>query len=183
MANAEPAPPSRGRRMLAVASIGATALAADLLTKQWAFDTLRRSRPVRPIRGVLHFEFAFNTGAAFGVLDEAPWSRWLFVTITVAALVWVGLLAWRWTDRHGRALAISVGLLMGGALGNLYDRLFRELPIFGGTVRHGVVDFIVLFYWPKKRWPAFNIADVAVLVGMAGLLWVIWRARKDAEAS
>lgn len=169
--------------MLAVASIAAVMLAADLLSKQWAFDTLRRGRPVRPIRGVLHFEFAFNTGAAFGVLNETPWSRWLFVAITIATLGWVGVLAWRWTGRDRRVVAVSVGMLMGGALGNLYDRLFRELPIFGGTVRHGVVDFIVLFYWPKKRWPAFNVADIAVLFGMTALLWVIWRARKQAETS
>jgi signal peptidase II len=177
------APPlSWVRRFAWIAGVGGASLAADLLSKQWAFDTLRRGRPVRLVRGVFHFEFAFNTGAAFGVLGDASWSRWLFVAVTLAALAWVTRLAWVWSERHGRALAISTGLMMGGALGNLYDRLFRELPMFGGTVVHGVVDFIVLFYWPKQRWPAFNIADVAVLFGMLGLLWVIWRVRKDMEA-
>jgi signal peptidase II len=173
----------RGGRFVAAGLLCALVLAIDLLTKDWAWETLRRGRPIRVIRGFFHFEFAFNTGAAFGVLGEATWARWVFVAITLGAIAWVTTIAWRWRGRYAGLLASSTGLIVGGALGNLHDRLFRGMAMFGGTVRHGVVDFIVLFYWPKRRWPAFNVADIAVLLGMAGLLFVLWRARKPPEAS
>ncbi len=175
-----PAPastPTRARRLFAIAAVVVIGLACDLASKAWAWEVLRRHPPKRIIRGVFHFEFAFNTGSAFGFLRDAAWSRWVFVAITLVAVAYVLRVAWRWT--HGGLLVpTAIGLLIGGALGNLHDRLFRTMSIFGEGVRHGVVDFIVFFYWPKHRWPAFNVADVLLLAGMVMLVVGLWRARR-----
>lgn len=168
---------ARVRQMAIIAAVAATGLVVDLSTKAWAWETLRRHPPKRLIRGFFHLEFAFNTGAAFGFLRDANWSRWAFVAVTVAAVAYVLRLGWRWA--HGGVLApVAVGLLVGGALGNLHDRLFREMLLFDRSVRHGVVDFLVIFYWPKHRWPAFNVADVLLLLGMVLLVWALWRVRE-----
>ena len=71
-----------------------------------------------------------------------------------------------------------IALVMGGALGNLHDRLFRMMET-RGEMRHGVVDFIKVFYWPGKEWPTFNVADVALVVGV-GLLFVFLSKHGDA---
>jgi signal peptidase II len=173
----EPAAPSRTRRMLAIAIVAVTGLAIDLASKQWAWETLRRYRPKRIIKGVLHLELAFNTGAAFGVLGETSWARFVFVAITVASVAYVLRLGWRW-PLPGKLVPVAMGMLVGGALGNLHDRLLRTQQTIDG-VRHGVVDFIVIFYWPKHRWPAFNVADVLLLVGMVLFAIGLVRARKQ----
>jgi signal peptidase II len=77
----------------------------------------------------------------------------------------------------------AVGLITGGALGNLHDRLLRSMLLFGQGERHGVVDFIVVFYWPARRWPAFNIADVVLLVGVGLFLLYLHRTRDLEETS
>lgn len=177
-------PPStaRLRRMLTIAAVTAVGLAADLLTKSWAWEVLRRRPPKRVLPGIFHFEFAFNTGSAFGFLRDASWSRWVFVSITIAAVLYVLQLGWRWTQR-GVLMPIALGLLVGGSLGNLHDRLFRSMRMFDRGVRHGVVDFLVVFYAPGKRWPAFNVADVLLVVGVVLLGVVLWRARPRPEAA
>lgn len=162
--------------MLAIATVAAFGLAVDLATKAWAWEKLRRHLPKRLIKGVLHLEFAFNTGAAFGVLGEAAWARFVFVAITVASVAYVLRLAWKW-PLPGKLVPIAMGMLVGGALGNLHDRLFRTQQTLDGE-RHGVVDFIVIFYWPKHRWPAFNVADALLLVGMALFAIGLVRARR-----
>jgi len=162
--------------MLAIASVAALGLAIDLATKAWAWEKLRHHLPKRLIKGLLHLEFAFNTGAAFGVLGETAWARLVFVAITVASVAYVLRLAWRW-PLPGKLVPIAMGMLVGGALGNLHDRLFRTQQTLDGE-RHGVVDFIVLFYWPKHRWPAFNIADALLLVGMGLFAIGLVRARR-----
>lgn len=172
----EPAAPSRARRLIAIAIVAATGLAIDLATKAWAWEKLRRHLPKRVIKGVLHFEFAFNTGAAFGVLGEAAWARAVFVAITVASVAYVLRLAWKW-PLPGKLVPIAMGMLVGGALGNLHDRLFRTQQTVDG-IRHGVVDFIVIFYWPKHRWPAFNVADMLLMVGMVLFAIGLVRARR-----
>jgi signal peptidase II len=170
-----PAPGRRGRMVLALV-VAAVVLALDLHTKAWAWDTLRIEGRRKIIDGVLHFEFAFNTGSAFGMFRDAPWARTAFVIVTIAALAYMVRLAFTMRTEHVSAF-VGVGLIAGGALGNLHDRLLRSMLLFGQGERHGVVDFIVVFYWPGRRWPAFNIADVVLLVGVALFLVYLHRTR------
>lgn len=169
----EPPAPSRRSRIILTLAVLVPALALDLWTKQWAWTNLRSETGpyVRKVirEGLFHLEFAFNTGSAFGFLRDAAWSRYFFILITIAALVYMARLAWTLPTRWPSAF-VAVGLIASGALGNLHDRFVR---IIGGE--YGVVDFIVVFYWPGKRWPAFNIADAALVAGV--LLFMIYLRR------
>lgn len=133
--------------------VAAVVVAADQLTKRWAVDALQ-DRDIELV-GSLRLNLAFNTGMAFSQgTGIGP------VIGVVALLVIVGLLV-----SIGRATSPlytpAVGLIIGGAIGNLLDRLFRA----PGWFRGGVVDFIDLQWWP-----IFNIADIGVTVGGALLL-------------
>lgn len=151
-----------------ISVVAAASLGLDLLTKAWAFDHLRLRGSHLVVPGVLHFEFAFNTGSAFGFLSDAAWGRGFLIAVSLAVVAYLLRLASP-IPRPPLAALWGIGLAVGGALGNLHDRLFRTLLVFGEGLRHGVVDFIVVFYWPGRRWPAFNVADVCILLGM-GLL-------------
>lgn len=152
--------PSRGARISLAAAIAAVSLALDLWTKAWAWENLRHGPGRVIVDGLFHFEFGFNTGSAFGFLRDAGWSRAFFIAVTIAALVYMARLAWTTSTRSAAAF-VAIGLIAGGALGNLHDRLLR---VMDGS--YGVVDFIVVFYWPGHRWPAFNIADAALVAGV-----------------
>ncbi|WP_318284768.1 signal peptidase II [Halomonas denitrificans] len=130
----------------------------DLWTKALATANLELYRPVE-ITGWLNLTLAHNTGAAFSFLaDGDGWQRIFF--IVVASGISLFLLVWLWRiPLQGRALPAALMLLLGGAIGNLVDR-----------VRLGyVVDFIDVHYggW---HWPAFNIADSAIVIGIALML-------------
>lgn len=122
----------------------------------------------RPLLPFLNLTLVYNEGAAFSFLsDQGGWQRWLFSGIALA--VSAVLIGWlvrlppnqKWT-------AASLGLIIGGALGNLIDRL-----LFGH-----VIDFIDLFYG-RWHWPAFNIADSAITVGVAMILLETLFPRRD----
>jgi signal peptidase II len=107
---------------------------------------------------------AFNTGAAFSFLAGADgWQRWLFALIAVVAAV---LIVWLVRRGGSRVYLAGLALILGGALGNLYDRLTI------GTV----VDFLLL-HWRGFAWPAFNVADSAITVGAALLIADSFRHR------
>lgn len=166
--------PSVRTRLSALLGTAVATLALDLASKAWAWTELRRVGMYKVIPGVLHLEYAFNTGAAFGMLRDETWARGLFLAITALVVLTLGVLA-----RKLRAdpwwVHAAIGLVLGGALGNLHDRLVRVQPLVHRGLRHGVVDFIVVFYWPGRRWPAFNIADVALLVGAIGIAFALRR--------
>ena len=104
----------------------------------------------------------YNTGAAFSFLrDAGGWQRWLFATLSIAVSVFIVI----WLRRIPAAqkwLPGALALVLGGAVGNVIDRVFR--------VDGGVVDFIDLYYgtW---HWPAFNVADSAISIGAVMLVW------------
>lgn len=162
-----PDEPARGSRIALTAAVAALSLALDLGTKAWAWNTLRDAPGWIVRKGLLHFEFAFNTGSAFGFLRDASWSRFFFIAITLAAIGYLARLV-QTLPAKGKAAFVAIGLIAGGALGNLYDRLFR---VYEGA--YGVVDFIVVFYWPGQRWPAFNIADAVLVAGVILFLLVL----------
>lgn len=130
----------------------------DQGTKYLAENQLQLYQPV-PVLSFFNFTLAYNTGAAFSFLaDAGGWQRWFFLGLAVA--VSIGLIFWL---RRLRANALwegfAVALILGGALGNVIDRLW-----------HGyVIDFIDLYY-QSWHWPAFNIADSAITVGAALLI-------------
>jgi signal peptidase II len=104
----------------------------------------------------------YNTGAAFSFLrDAGGWPRWLFATLSIG--VGVFIVVWlRRIPRDQQWLACALALVLGGAAGNLVDRLLR--------IDGGVVDFIDIYYgtW---HWPAFNVADSAISIGAVMLVW------------
>jgi signal peptidase II len=134
-------------------------LVLDQTTKGLASAWLGFHEPVA-LAPFLNLTLTHNTGAAFSFLSGAGgWQRWFFAGI--ALVVSAGLVLWlRRLGPGQRALAAALALVLGGALGNLIDRL----------VLGYVVDFVDLHYagW---HWPAFNVADSAITVGVAILLW------------
>jgi signal peptidase II len=143
----------RRRRYVLVGGVAAAVIAADQLTKWWAVDRLSRG-PVT-ITGPVRLALTRNTGGAFGL------GRGFLPVVVLAgvALVVVLFTAGRAIDRP--VVAVALGLVLGGALGNLADRLFRSPGLFRGAV----VDFVDL-----RWWPVFNLADAAITVGCVGLV-------------
>jgi signal peptidase II len=174
---AEPPGPSRTRRLVEVAVVTAVVLALDLWSKAWAWDNLRDGQVVTVIENWFYYEFGFNTGSAFSFLKDASYARATFIGVTIVALAYMGRLATTLPTRFGTAF-VAVACVSGGALGNLHDRLFRVMEI-RGEARHGVVDFIKVYYWPDKVWPTFNVADIALVVGV-GLLFIFLTRHGDA---
>lgn len=133
-------------------------LVLDVLSKRWAVASLTPFLPVPAIPGLMNWTLLHNTGAAFSFLAEhAGWQRWLFsalaIGVSAVLAVWLRRIA-----RDDWRQALPFALIIGGALGNLLDR-----------VRHGyVIDFID-FYWNDWHWPAFNVADSAIVVGAIGI--------------
>lgn len=134
-----------------------------LILDQWTKHlALAHLQPYQPVEVMAYFnlKLAFNPGAAFSFLaDQGGWQRWFFVVLTFGIsgvlLVWLFRL-----EKTQRILAIALALILGGAIGNVYDRL-----LYGH-----VVDFID-WHAAGYHWPAFNIADSAI-VGGAVLLFV-----------
>ena len=133
-------------------------LVLDQLSKQWVLASLPEYTAIPVIEGFWNWYRTYNTGAAFSFLSDAGgWQKWFF---TVLAFGISGLLAvWLWrTPRHDWRTALPFALVIGGAIGNVVDRLV-----------HGhVIDFIQ-WHWRDWYWPAFNIADAAIVGGAIGI--------------
>lgn len=143
--------------MLRFLIIAGAVIGLDQLTKLWVVRslTLYESREVIP--GLLNITYLTNKGAAFGFLasQTGAWRHYLFLTLAAVALVVIGV-AWSRLRYAHPLYPVSLSLIAGGALGNLIDRL-----------RHGaVVDFLDVHY-RGYHWPAFNVADSAISVGVA----------------
>ena len=143
----------------------------DQLTKWVAVSELQLYQQVPIIDDLFSFTLAYNTGAAFSFLaDASGWQRWLFAVIAV--VVSVVLCVWLARLDHSKKLeAIALALILGGAIGNLYDRVI-----------HGKVTDFILVHW-QQSWffPAFNIADSAITVGAALLLFDMFFGRKPEQ--
>lgn len=135
----------------------------DMITKAMAVSQLPPNGDTVPVFGdALRFALVYNPGAAFG-LYLGGYSRWIFMALTIGALV---ILRRLYVQCHGddRVRALAIAMVASGALGNLIDRLRTE---------RGVVDFIDVGYG-LHRWPTFNVADMAVSGGAFLLAWVLW---------
>lgn len=128
----------------------------DQLTKYAVLQALRYGEVV-PVTGFFNLVLTYNRGVAFGLLASDYWWKPYFLAAVALAIV-AGLLYWL-ARQHGLWPRICVGLIVGGAIGNVIDR-------FG---QPGVVDFLD-FHVAGYHWPAFNLADSAIVVGVAMLL-------------
>ena len=149
------------------ALIGAL-VALDQLTKWLVVQRFALYESVA-LLPVLDLTRLHNTGAAFSMLsDQSGWQRWFFSAIAFGVAVVLGALLWRLERGAARLLTASYALIMAGAVGNLIDRL-----------RVGyVVDFVHL-HWQDWYYPAFNVADSAITIGAALMLWdAVRSARK-----
>jgi len=160
--------PLRARRVAMTLVVIALALALDLWTKAWAWDNLRGEPARALLDGVLYLEFSFNTGSAFGLFGGEDFARPLFITVTIITVLYMAALLRGLPTRRPFAFA-AIGLIIAGALGNAHDRFVRALEL-GGELRHGVVDFILVYYLPNRPWPNFNVADIALVIGVGLLL-------------
>lgn len=153
-----PVPPGHQRRLTTVLlGLALVVLVIDQGTKVWALNSLTPGEKVDLIGSFISLNLIRNPGAAFSIGDGATW---ILTIVSLAILGWVliaarkvGTMAW----------AVALGLLLGGAVGNLGDRFFRE----PGPGRGHVVDFIDYFGWFIG-----NVADIAIVVG-AGIIMVL----------
>ncbi len=172
-----PAPGARTRARLLFAAIGLVAAVADVATKVIAFSGLGGvaanghlvvpGRQVTVIPDFLDLTCSVNTGAVFGLFSGKLGG---VIGLTLLAL---GLIAWILLKAQPRpGLHAAFGLVFGGALGNLWDRVW-----FGG-----VRDFLDVHWKRDFTWPTFNLADSWIVVGIALVLLLEWRAPKEAPA-
>ena len=146
-------------------------LVVDRVSKDFFEGSLSMYQRIQVIPDYFDWTLAYNTGAAFSFLaDAAGWQRWFFaaiaIVVSVVLVVWVKRL-----KRHETLLAVALAMVLGGALGNLYDRV----------VLGHVVDFI-LVHW-QNRWffPAFNLADTFITLGAILLALDMFKSDKSAK--
>ncbi len=143
----------------------------DQASKHYVEANLTLYQAVDVIPGYFAWMLAYNTGAAFSFLaDHSGWQRWLFAAIAMG--VSAVLLVWMKRLKPSETwLAVALALVLGGALGNLYDRI----------VLGHVVDFILVHWQDQWRFPAFNIADSAITIGAVMLALDMFRSSKTGE--
>lgn len=146
-------------------------LVIDQVSKAHFESSLEMFQQIVVIPDYFSWTLAYNTGAAFSFLaDGGGWQRWLFalIAVVVSAVLVV------WLKRLGRDdtwLAVALALVLGGALGNLYDRV---------ALGH-VIDFILVHWQNRHYFPAFNFADSAITVGAIMLALDMFKSKKTGE--
>ncbi|WP_114639111.1 signal peptidase II [Polynucleobacter necessarius] len=148
-------------RYITVATI---TLLSDQTTKWWALSHLQMGAP-ESVLPFLNWLLLFNPGAAFSFLAQSSgWQRWFFTLLGLAACIYIVVILRKHQD--DKLLCVALSLILGGALGNVLDRL-----MYGA-----VVDFIDMHY-ANWHWPAFNIADSAICIG--AILIIFGELRKS----
>jgi len=139
----------------------AISLALDQISKTWIVETLTFSDRVSVIEGFFYLTHVRNPGAAFSLFADAPVEiRAPFFIVTTLIAIGMILSFFRKLSPGDRLSALALGLILGGAVGNLLDRL-----IYGA-----VVDFLRLQLWVGYSWPDFNVADSSIVIGVALLV-------------
>ncbi len=131
--------------------------ALDQASKWWIVETVMRPPRVIPVTDFFNLVLGLNRGVSFGMLDmQAPMGRWILAGLAVT--ITAGLLVWMWRADK-RLVTGALGLIVGGAVGNVIDRVLVG----------AVIDFLD-FHWADYHWPAFNVADIAITCGAAALI-------------
>jgi signal peptidase II len=151
--------------------IAALVIAADRLTKLWIVDHIRPGYSIPVIPGVFRLSHVLNTGAAFSMMEtwRPDYVRIGLVSFSILASILVFGLLWR-AGRTVSLTSVSLAMILGGAIGNLYDRI----------VLHHVVDFLAVNIY-HYHWPDFNLADSCIVIGACLLLLEIFQPEKTAE--
>lgn len=147
-------------------ALAAGIIVVDQISKQAILRTLQLGERIE-LTPFFNLVLAYNPGAAFSFLaDAGGWQKWFFVALALGISAWIISML----RRHGeeRLLALALTLILGGALGNVIDRF-----AYGA-----VVDFLD-FHWAGMHWPAFNVADSAICVGAALMVWEQFKAGGD----
>ncbi len=169
------------RRLTTPLALALVVALVDLGTKAWAEAHLAGQPPRVLLDPFVRLELTINPGAAFGLLGDGGRALPLLLgAAMVGYVVWLTLrLRPTGPMRHA-----GLGLMLGGALANLWDRAFGEARphgLWSPDPQTGVIDFIVLEPWPGWIWPAFNLADAALVVGAGLLLLTLWRLHRGGE--
>jgi signal peptidase II len=160
-----PAAPTRSTRVLATYGTAAAVLVVDQLIKHLVVANLAGRPPLDVIGSFVQLRYTTNSGGAFSLLTGAP----LF--FGVMAIVIIGGIVYAWRRTQPLSMLVVLGLILGGALGNLTDRLFRGNE---GLLRGEVVDFVKVGIWP-----VFNLADSCIVVGGVLLAILLGRAERN----
>lgn len=153
--------------------LSAVVLGLDLWTKQIVLQALDFRERMTLIPGYFDWTHVYNTGAAFSFLaGQSGWQRWFFAVIAIG--VAVALVVWLKRLKSDETwVAIALALVLGGALGNLHDRVL---------LGH-VVDFILVHWQDRYYFPAFNLADSAITVGALMLIVDMFKGKKAGEST
>jgi len=135
------------------------ALAVDQLSKALVRIFLPQGKSLL-LGGFGELQQLRNPGTAFGIIEGRSWP--LFLT-SIAVFVVLIVVLWRWGGPGSAFFQVGLGLIIGGALGNIIDRIALG----------AVVDFIDLGFWPMRSWPVFNFADLAIVIGVGMTLIVV----------
>ena len=158
---ADPAAPGAERRIFWIAAL--VVILLDLITKIVAEAVLLRTPGIAVLGDWFQLRLVYNQGAAFG-LHLGPYSRWIFLTVAIVAVVVLRRMS-RTSPPGDWFRQLALGLVAGGAAGNLIDRIRST---------RGVVDFLDVGIG-ALRWPTFNVADIAVSCGAIALAISLWR--------
>ncbi|MFA5826323.1 MAG: signal peptidase II [Gallionellaceae bacterium] len=146
--------------------LGALVIVLDQLSKLWISSHFAYGESYT-VTGFFNLLLIHNLGASFGMLNDAGgWQRWLFSGIAIAASVWIIWLLRK--HQQEKLFCIALAFILGGALGNLIDRLMYGY----------VVDFLD-FHWDEHHFAAFNVADSAINIGAALLLWDSFKKKPE----
>lgn len=144
------------------------ALVVDQATKWWIVFDIMRPPHVIPVFPFFNIVLGWNRGVSFGMFSsDSPFSQWLLIGLALAVVA--VLLVWM-KRAENRLVAVALGLIVGGAIGNVVDRIH-----FGA-----VVDFLD-FFIGESHWPAFNLADTGITVGAVILVLDSWFARAELD--
>jgi signal peptidase II len=150
------------------------AFALDLATKLAIDAKLSYTDRIPIIEGFFYLTHVRNTGAAFGLFADAPavYRLTFFITVSLVAVAIIAAF-YRNLAPGDRLAALALGLVLGGAVGNLVDRIFR----------HEVIDFLHFRLWRGHSWPDFNVADSAIVVGVGLLVLDMLASEGERRAS
>jgi len=157
--------------------ISALVFFADRLSKYWIESNVSSWDTLPIVQGFINIVNAQNRGAAFGFMSQAEghWRTLILICVSAIVMSFVAVQLWKLPAKGwptGNWTPVALSLVLGGAVGNLYDRIWRG----------SVTDFIQVFIGPFE-WPSFNVADSAISVGAVMLILVLWRAEQKTPRS